>query len=152
MEHTRGWKKNELPPQNRPTENGWSWTLEKRTLVIADSVESISQIPTRLVKRLRGGSFFSFVYSIFFTLSLPVFSITAPFCHGHGSKWPPSLWPSITGHNHLRQVLRYSNKHSPQCCLSSKVPLSAPKWPSWAMIACRDHSWLSATGWSCTVG
>lgn len=50
--------KNELPPQNRPTENRWSWTLEKRTLAIADSVESISQIPTRLLKRLRGGSFF----------------------------------------------------------------------------------------------
>lgn len=62
MEQAGGWKK-WTPPQNRPTENGWSWTLEKRTLAIADSVESISQIPTRLVKRLRGGSFF---FSLFF--------------------------------------------------------------------------------------
>lgn len=46
-------------------------------------------------------------------LSLPVFSITLPFCHRPGSKCPLSVWPSITQPNHLRQVLRYSNKPPP---------------------------------------
>lgn len=143
-----GWKW--IRPHNKQTDNGWSRTLEKRTLVMVDSVESIPPIPTRLVKRLpRFFSLSFYFFVLFFMLSLPVFFITAPLCHRHGWKWPPSLWPSITGHNHLRQVLSYSNKPSPQCCPSFKVPVRAPKWLSSVLIRCCGHSWLGAGGWLC---
>lgn len=54
-------------------------------------------------------------------LSVPVFSITVSFCHRQGSKCPLSLWPSITRPNHLRQVLRYSNKPSPDAAEAASL-------------------------------
>ena len=80
--------------------------------------------------------FFSFFFfflhywpSLCVRLPLPVFSITVPFCHRQGSECPLSLWPSITRHNHLRQVLRYSNKPSPDA--AEAASLLKHLWELW---------------------
>ena len=76
--------------------------------------------------------FFFFLHywpSLCVRLPLPVFSITVPFCHRQGSECPLSLWPSITRHNHLRQVLRYSNKPSPDA--AEAASLLKHLWELW---------------------
>lgn len=96
--------------------------------MIVDSADSISQITTPPEKSL----FWEFLHywpSLCVRLSLPVFSITVPFCHRQGSKCPLSLWPSITQHNHLRQVLRYSNKPSPDA--AEAASLLKHLWELW---------------------
>lgn len=93
--------------------------------------------PQSPLRQWRGssGSFFfssSFLHywpSLCVRLPLPVFSITVPFCHRQGSECPLSLWPSITQHNHLRQVLRYSNKPSPDA--AEAASLLKHLWELW---------------------
>lgn len=116
--------------------------------MIADSTESISQITTPPEKRLFG-EFLHYWPSLCVRLSLPVFSLTVPFCHRQGSKCPLSLWPSITQPNHLRQVLRYSNKPLPDAAeAASLLKHLWEVWNDWTLCwsgaVTTVDSWLPA--------
>lgn len=125
--------------------------------MIVDGVESISQSP--LHKRRGSSIFFIFIFlhywpSLCVRLPSPVFSITLLFCHRRGSKCPLSLWPSITRRGHLRQVLRYSNKPSPD--VAEAASLLKHLWELWND---RTRCWSGGVttvdsglpGWKCVA-
>lgn len=107
--------------------------------MIANSTESISHITTPPDKKLFG-ELLHYWPSLCLRLPLPVFSITVPFCHRQDSKSPLSLWPWITQPNHLRQVLKYSNKPPPDA--AETASLLKHLWGLW-----NDWTWC----WSVAV-